>query len=192
MVTLGGCGSDDSSAPATSAAATAAPSPTALPDDVVWAGQVCVDRDNLKAAVGAFGRNLDYDISSDKSALEQIDRQLRIQVLAVGDAINRLGTTLQGVPVDFQEANDFVVKTTKAKDDTTEALAQTQEHLNAIVSADNILAGVAEAGKALASARAAFEAGTALVGEVQDGVASAGGQVQEAFDAAPQCQGDAA
>ena len=106
-------------------------------------------RDNLGAAVSALGRNLSYDVTSDRSALEQIDRQLRVQVLSVGNALQVLGTALQAVPVDFQAANDFVVSATKAKDDTSEAVDQASEHLDAMMSADNIVTGVAEAGKAL-------------------------------------------
>ena len=89
----------------------------------MWADGVCAARDNLNAAVSALGRNLSYDVTSDRSALEQIDRQLRVQVLSVGNALQLLGTELQGVPVDFQAANDFVVTATKAKDDTSEAAA---------------------------------------------------------------------
>ena len=125
------------------------------------------------------------------AALEQIDRQLRIQVLAVGDSLNRLGTALQGVPVDFQAANDFVVDATKAKDDTTEAIEATRTNLDALVNADSVVAGVAAAGAALVSAKAAFEAGSALVAVVSDGISTKGGELQAAFDAAPQCAGGA-
>ena len=154
----------------------------------MWADGVCEARDNLNAAVSALGRNLSYDVSSDRSALEQIDRQLRVQVLSVGNALQVLGTELQAVPVDFQEANDFVVSATKAKDDTSEAIAAAQQHLDAMLAADDILTGVAEAGKALVAGKAAFESGTALIGVVRDGVSSANEEVQAAFDAAPACQ----
>lgn len=184
---LSGCGSDDATSSA-SASATPSPSPTPTPAPVIWAGEVCVARDGVSAAVGALGRNLSYDVSSDRSALEQIDRQLRIQVLAVGDSLNRLGTALQGVPVDFQAANDFVVDATKAKDSTTEALEATRTNLDSLVNADSVVAGVAAAGAALVSAKAAFEAGSALVTVVSDGVSAKGGELQAAFDAAPQCQ----
>jgi hypothetical protein len=184
LAVLTGCGSDDAS----SAASSAAPSPTPTPAPIVWAEGVCAARDNLGAAVSALGRNLSYDVTSDRSALEQIDRQLRVQVLSVGNALQVLGTELQAVPVDFQAANDFVVSATKAKDDTSEAVATAQQHLDAMMSADNLLTGVAEAGKALVAGKAAFEAGTTLVGIVRDGVSDAGGELQAAFDAAPGCQ----
>ncbi len=187
VASLAACGSDSDSA-APSASASASPSATPTPAPVLWAGDVCVERDNLGAAVAALGRNLSYDISSDRSALEQIDRQLRIQVLAVGDAANGLVTTLQEVPVDFQQANDTVVAVTKAKDDAQEAVDEVTARLDAMVSADNVLTGAAEAGKALVAAKAAFEAGQALVSAVGDSVSSANEDVRAAFDAAPQCQ----
>jgi hypothetical protein len=184
---LASCGSDDTTS---SASPSASPSPTSTPTPapVIWAGEVCVARDNVGAAVSALGRNLSYDITSDRSALEQIDRQLRIQVLSVGDALSGLGTALQGVPADFQAANDFVVAATKAKDDTTEAIEETRANLDAMVNSENVVSGVASAGAALVSAKAAFEAGSALVQIVTDAVSTKGGELQAAFDAAPQCQ----
>lgn len=185
---LAACGSDEGAA-ASSPSASASPSAAPIPPSVVWAGDVCVARDNVGAAVAALGNNLSYDVSSDRSALDQIDRQLRIQLLVVGDSLANLGTALQGVPVDFQAANDFVVTTTKAKDDTAEALAALRQHLDAMVNADSIVTGVAQAGQAIVAAKAAFEAGSALVGVVTDGVSQRGGELQEAFDAAVPCQG---
>jgi len=184
---LGACGSDEDAAEGSSSVS-ASPSPTPTPAPVVWAGEVCVERDRLGAAVSSLGRNLSYDITSDRSALDQIDRQLRLQVLAVGDAANGLVAALQGVPVDFQAANDTVVEVTKAKDDAQEAVDEVTARLDAMVSADNVLAGVAEAGNALVAAKAAFEAGQALVGSVGDSLSSANEEMQAAFDAAPQCQ----
>jgi len=180
-----GCSSAEE---ADSASSSPSPTPTPTPSSVVWAGEVCLARDNLTAAVGALGRNLSYDVTSDRSALEQIDRQLRIQVLSVADAANRVGTALTGVPVDFVAANDLVVSVTKAKDDASEAVDATTASLDAMMSADSILTGVAEAGKALVAAKAAFAAGQALVTTVTDATSTATGELGEAFDAAPQCQ----
>lgn len=189
---LAGCSSGGEDA-ATGSAATSAPAPsptpTPTPAPVVWAGQVCVERQNVKAAVAALGRNLSYDVGSERSALDQIDRQVRLQVLAVGDALNGLGAAIADVPVDFVAANDFVVTATKAKDDTAQALDATRGHLDAMVNSSNVLTGVAEAGQALVAGKAAFEAGQALVGVVTDGASTTNAELQAAFDAAPQCQG---
>lgn len=184
VLLLAGCSSDESE----SAAASPSPTPTPTPSSVVWANGVCEARDGVNAAVGALGRNLSYDITSERSALEQIDRQLRIQVLALGESLNELGTALQAVPVDFQQANDLVAAATKAKTDTSEALGQARTHLDAMVNADNVVTGVAEAGQALVAGKAAFEAGSALVTVVSDATSTATGELSDAFAAAPACQ----
>lgn len=183
---LTGCGSAEEAGPASPS-----PTPTPTPSSVVWAGEVCVARDNLTAAVAALGRNLSYDVTSDRSALEQIDRQLRVQVLAVADAANRVSTALTGAPVDLVAANDLAVTVAKVKDDAAEALDAVTASLDAMLSADDVLTAVAEGGKALVAAKAAFEAGQVLVTTVTDATSAATGELQEAFDAAPQCQGTA-
>ena len=185
---LAGCSSDSSTSDA-SASAAASPTPTPTPAPVVWAGEVCVERDNLEASVGALGRNLSYDVTSDVSALDQIDRQLRIQVLAVADAADGLSTALQGVPVDFVAANDFVVSATKAKDDTSEAIAEVGARVDAAGSADNVLTAGAEIAQALVAVKAAFEAGSTLVSGVNEAASGANTELRAAFDAAPACQG---
>lgn len=188
LAVVAGCGSDD----ATSASSSpAAPSPTPTPAPVVWAEGVCAARDNLNAAVSALGRNLSYDVTSDRSALEQIDRQLRIQVLSVANAAGEVQTAVAAVPVDFQAANDLVVVVDKARTDTTEAVDQAKASLDAMVNAENIVTGVAEAGKALVAGKAAFVAGQALVSSVTDAASTANDEVRAAFDAAPGCQADA-
>ena len=155
---------------------------------MVWAGEVCVARDGLSTAVSALGRNLSYDVTSDRSALEQIDRQLRLQVVALGNAADNLATALQGVPVDFQAASDLVTTVAKAKTDMTESLAAAKSSLDQMVASDNLLTGAAEAAKALVAAKAAFEAGQAMVTALTDAASGANAELKEAFDAAPQCQ----
>jgi hypothetical protein len=188
VAVLAGCGSDDASSATSSPAA---PSPTPTPAPVVWAEGVCAARDNLNAAVSALGRNLSYDVTSDRSALEQIDRQLRIQALSVANAAGEVQTAVAAVPVDFQAANDLVVVVTKARTDTTEAVDQVKASLDAMVNSDNVVTGVAEAGRALAAGKAAFMAGQVLVSSVTDAASSANDEVRAAFDAAPGCQADA-
>ena len=188
LAVLAGCSSDDASSAPSSPAA---PSPTPTPAPVVWAEGVCAARDNLNAAVSALGRNLSYDVTSDRSALEQIDRQLRIQVLSVANAAGEVQTAVAAVPVDFQAANDLVVVVDKARTDTTEAVDQVKASLDAMVNAENIVTGVAEAGKALVAGKAAFVAGQALVSSVTDAASTANDEVRAAFDAAPGCQADA-
>lgn len=184
---LAGCSSSDDAGGATPTSASPSPSPT--PSSVLWANDVCVARDGVGTALSALGHNLSYDVTSDRSALEQIDRQLRLQVIALGNAADNLASALTAVPVDFQAANDLVATVTKARTDLGEAVTATQENLDAMLSADSIVNGVAAAGRALVSAKAAFAAGQAIVGAVTDAVGGANTELRAAFDAAPACEG---
>jgi hypothetical protein len=62
-------------------------------------------------------------------------------------------------------------------------------HLDAATSAGNVVGAVAEVGQAIVAAKAAFTAGQAFVSAIGDATSTATGQLKEAFDAAPQCQG---
>jgi len=189
-VPVSGCSSDQAtSEPSPALSASPTPTPTPTPAPVVWAGEVCVARDNLSSSIGALGRNLSYDVSAGASAVEQIDRQLRIQVLAVADAAEGLSAALKGVPVDFVAANDFVVSATKAKEDTAGAIDEVKARLDAARSADNFLAAAAEIAQAFVAAKAGFEAGSELVSVVTDAASGANAELRAAFDAAPACGG---
>jgi hypothetical protein len=153
----------------------------------VWAGDVCVAFDDVKKAVGALGRNLSYDVSADRSALEQIDRQLRLQVLSLADSTDRLQATLREVPVDFVAANDMVTTLSKSSTDTKDAVAAVTTHLDAAVNSGSVVTSVAEIGQALVAGKAAFEAGQAFATGIGDATSTASGELKAAFDAAPQC-----
>jgi hypothetical protein len=185
VILLAGCGS---SGDATGTSASATPTPTPTPSSIVWAGDVCLAFDDVKKAVGALGHNLSYDVTADKSALEQIDRQLRLQVLSLGDSADRLQATLREVPVDFAAANDMVVTLTKSSGDTKDAVGQVTAHLDAAVNADSIVTAVGEAGQAIVAGKAAYEAGKAFVQGITDATSTASGELKDAFDAAPACR----
>jgi hypothetical protein len=156
---------------------------------VVWAGQVCTDRDAIGAAVGAFGRNLSYDVTADRSALDQIQRQLTIQVLAVGEAIDGLLATLAAVPVDLPSARDTANTLTTSGQDAREAAQAVSDRLSAAASAASILDAVREVGAALVAAKAAYEAGSVFVETLGSTISGATGDLRTAFDTAPECQG---
>ncbi len=184
---LAGCSSaEPASGPSTTSAS---PSPSPTPSSVVWANDVCVARDGLGTAVSALGRNLSYDVTSNRSALEQIDRQLRLQVLAVGHNADLLATALKAVPVDFVAANDLVTTVTRSRSDLQESVDAATTHLDAMMASDNVLTGAAEAAQALVAARAAFAAGQTMVGAMTDAASGTNADLRAAFDAAPACQG---
>jgi methyl-accepting chemotaxis protein len=183
-VSLAGCSSSNDAG----ASATPSPTPTPTPASVVWAGDVCVAFADVKLAVGALGHNLSYDVTKDASALDQINKQIRLQVLSIADSAEGLQSTLQEVPVDFVEANAMVESITKAGGDTKEAVNAVTVHLDAAQQAGNVVTGAAEIAQAVVAAKAAFEAGQALVGVIGDATSQASGKLKESFDAAPQCQ----
>lgn len=180
-------GSSDSSA-AASASASPTPTPTPTPAGVIWAGQVCTERDNVSAAVSAFGRNLSYDVTADRSALEQIQRQLTIQVLAVGDAVDGLLSVLTAVPVDLASANDAVNTLTRSGQDARGAAQAVGDRLAAAAAADSVLSAAAEVAAALVAAKAAYEAGSVFVETLGTTISGATGDLRTAFDSAPECQ----
>lgn len=188
MVLAAGCSSSGDSS--SSAAASPSPSMSATgssADAVAWAGEVCTQMDRVKTSVGALGGNLSYDMTADRSTLEQIQRQLTLQVLALGDAASALQSSLSKVPVDFVAANDMIVALQKTGADTKDAANQVGEHLKAATEAGNVLAAAAEVGQAFVAAKAAFEAGQAFVSEIGSATSTANTELRAAFDAAPQC-----
>ena len=189
VIVLGGllaaCGS---STDASSASAPPTASPTPTPASVVWAGRVCSDMDRVKASVGSLGQNLSYDVTSDRSALDQIQRQLTGQALAVGDAADRLLTTLGGVPVDFAAAAEMAATLTKSGQDTRTAASTVSARLQAAASAGDVLTAAAEVGQAIIAAKAAYEAGQAFVAAIGTATSTASGELGEAFALAPQCR----
>jgi hypothetical protein len=172
-----------------SAEASPTPTPTPTPASVVWAGSVCAAGDNVKTAVGALGHNLSYDVTSDRSAIEQIDRQLRFQVLSVADATDRLVTATRAVPVDFGAATELANTLAKSGTDTKAAVAEVTARLDAALAADSFVAGAAQAASAVVAAKAAFASGQAFVAAIGAATSTTNAELRTAFDAAPQCQG---
>ncbi len=170
-------------------ASTLPPPPTLEELQVEWAGDVCVARDRLTERVTSLGQNLEFDLGLDASLLDQLDRQLRLQVLGVASAANDLGTVLVTVPVDPVDANDWLVSFTAAQEELQGAVDTTTGHLDAMTSADGLADGLTEGLAAVSAGVEAFEAGKALLATAQDTYEQAQEEFAPAFAAAPQCQG---
>lgn len=178
---LAGCGSSGT------AVETSTPSPTPTPASVVWAGDVCVAFGGVTTSVAALGHNLTIQTSTDRTVLQQIDRQLRIQVLAIADSTDKLLKSLRAVPVDFTAANDMVVNISGHATSTKSAIGEVTGHLDAAGSAGNIVGAAGEVAQAIAAGKTAFDEGQALVAAISDETSRMKGDLKEAFDAAPQC-----
>ncbi len=192
---LAGCSSDGaSSASAESPAATQAPSPTSSrlsleEQQVLWAGDVCVARDRLTDRVSELGRGLEFDRALDASLLDQLDRQLRWQVLAVASAANDLASILVTAPVDPVQANDWVVDLSEGQQALQGAIDRTTGHLDALGAADGLVDGLVEGGAAIEAASDALVAGQELVATAQQAFEEAQRELAPAFAAAPECAG---
>lgn len=190
---LAGCSSEDGGSGSSEASAsTSAPSPTPTrpsleEQQVTWAGEVCVTRDRLAARVADLGQGLEFDRNLDASLLDQLDRQLRWQVLAVASAANDLGTVLVTAPVDPVQANDWVVEFTERQEALQGAIDRTTGHLDALGTADGLVDGLVEGGAAIGAATDALVAGQELVSTAQRASEEAQREFAPAFAAAPEC-----
>lgn len=200
LFTVAACSSDDEVSGAEGSASAGSPSapaesspaaPSLEEQQIEWAGRVCISRDRLTEQVTSLGQNLEFDLGLDASVLDQLDRQLRLQVLRVGSAANDLGTVLVTAPVDPADANDWLLSFTEAQEDLQSAVDTTTGHLDAMTSADGLADGLSEGLAAVSAGVAAFEAGKALVSTAQDTYEQAREEFAPAFAAAPQCQSDA-
>ena len=200
LFTVAACSSDDEVSGAEGSASAGSPSapaesspaaPSLEEQQIEWAGRVCISRDRLTEQVTSLGQNLEFDLGLDASVLDQLDRQLRLQVLRVGSAASDLGTVLVTAPVDPADANDWLLSFTEAQEDLQSAVDTTTGHLDAMTSADGLADGLSEGLAAVTAGVAAFEAGKALVSTAQDTYEQAREEFAPAFAAAPQCQRDA-
>jgi hypothetical protein len=188
-----GCSSDPQGAQVSEASTTSeAPDPTPTrpsleEQQVIWAGEVCVSRDRLVDRVADLGQGLEFDRALDASLLDQLDRQLRWQVLGVASAANDLGTVLVTAPVDPIEANDWVVEFTERQGDLQEAIDRTTGHLDALGAAEGLMDGLVEGGAAVGAASDALLAGQQLVTAAQRASEAAQEEFAPAFAAAPEC-----
>lgn len=190
---LAGCSSDDT---ATSTGGSSTPPltqpteptrPSLEEQQITWAGEVCVARDRLAGRVGDLGQGLDFDRTLDASLLDQLDRQLRWQVLAVASAANDLGTVLVTAPVDPLEVNDWVVDVTAQQEALQEAIDRTTGHLDALSTSDGVVDGLVAGGAAIGAATEALAAGQELVSTAQRASEEAQRTFSPAFAAAPEC-----
>jgi len=200
LFTVAACSSDDEVSGAEGSASAGSPSapaesspaaPSLEEQQIEWAGRVCISRDRLTEQVTSLGLHLEFDLGLDASVLDQLDRQLRLQVLRVGSAASDLGTVLVTAPVDPADANDWLLSFTEAQEDLQSAVDTTTGHLDAMTSADGLADGLSEGLAAVTAGVAAFEAGKALVSTAQDTYEQAREEFAPAFAAAPQCQSDA-
>ncbi len=153
-----------------------------------WADEFCRSRQALGEAVSGLGSNLDWEFGTDTSVLDQLDKQIRWQVLAIGSAASDLGMLLTKAPVDPTTANDWLVGITEPAQQAQASVDEVTTNLDAMLSADGLLDGIGKAGQVITSGAQAVTAGQELLTAVQETSDAAQAEFAPAFAAAPSCQ----
>ena len=153
-----------------------------------WADEFCRSRQALGDAVSGLGSNLDWEFGTDMSVLDQLDQQIRWQVLAIGSAASDLGMLLTKAPVDPAKANDWLVGITEPAQQAQASVDEVTTRLDEMLNADGFLDGIGKAGEVITSGAQAVSAGQELLTAVQETSDAAQAEFAPAFAAAPSCQ----
>ena len=164
------------------------PTPTPTPEVVLWAGDVCVARDQLLATIGDLAMSLEYDPQSPESVGEQFQTQVEAHMDEIDAASSRLGTALGGVPLDYVEAAAALTAIQEKVDRLTAAKDTTMGHVTAAQGAGDPVSAGLEWLKAAASAKETYDAGTETLGALQQASGAVDGDVSDAFATAPECR----
>ena len=171
----------------TSAAATVAPSPSPGVELAKWAGRVCVARDGVGATLVDLGKDLTYDPNSGISAADQFQVQLDAHLGEINAAMEKLGTALGGVPVDYVDASKIVTQVQASGETLMKARDETAVHIDAARNSQDPLSLAAALVQAGISAKSTFDAGKEFVKVLDEATSSTRGDLGKAFEAAPQC-----
>ena len=170
-----------------SAAATVAPSPSPGVELAKWAGRVCVARDGVGATLVDLGKDLTYDPNSGISVADQFQVQLDAHLGEINAAMEKLGTALGGVPVDYVDASKIVTQVQASGETLMKARDEAAVHIDAARNSEDPLSLAAALVQAGISAKSTFDAGKEFVKVLDDATSSTRGDLGKAFEAAPQC-----
>ena len=194
-ISSAGCSGDDPAsgdmstfAPPTTSSAPPTPTPTPTPDVVLWAGDVCVARDELFATVGELALSLEYDPQSPDSVGEQFQAQAESHMDEIDAASSKLGTALGGVPLDYIEAAAALTAIQANLDVLTASKDKTMGHVSAAQGAGDPVSAGLEWLKAAVAAKETFDAGTETLTALNEASGAIDGDVSDAFATAPECQ----
>ena len=170
-----------------SAVATVAPSPSPGVELAKWAGRVCVARDGVGATLVDLGKDLTYDPNSGISVADQFQVQLDAHLGEINAAMEKLGTALGGVPIDYVDASKIVTQVQASGETLMKARDETAVHIDAARNSQDPLSLAAALVQAGISAKSTFDAGKEFVKVLDDATSSTRGDLGKAFEAAPQC-----
>ena len=170
-----------------SAVATVAPSPSPGVELAKWAGRVCVARDGVGATLVDLGKDLTYDPNSGISVADQFQVQLDAHLGEINAAMEKLGTALGGVPIDYVDASKIVTQVQASGETLMKARDETAVHIDAARNSQDPLSLAAALVQAGISAKSTFDAGKEFIKVLDDATSSTRGDLGKAFEAAPQC-----
>ena len=170
-----------------SAVATVAPSPSPGVELAKWAGRVCVARDGVGATLVDLGKDLTYDPNSGISVADQFQVQLDAHLGEINAAMEKLGTALGGVPIDYVDASKIVTQVQASGETLMKARDEAAVHIDAARNSEDPLSLAAALVQAGISAKSTFDAGKEFVKVLDDATSSTRGDLGKAFEAAPQC-----
>ena len=170
-----------------SAVATVAPSPSPGVELAKWAGRVCVAREGVGATLVDLGKDLTYDPNSGISVADQFQVQLDAHLGEINAAMEKLGTALGGVPIDYVDASKIVTQVQASGETLMKARDEAAVHIDAARNSEDPLSLAAALVQAGISAKSTFDAGKEFVKVLDDATSSTRGDLGKAFEAAPQC-----
>jgi len=170
-----------------SAAATVAPSPSPGVELAKWAGRVCVARDGVGATLVDLGKDLTYDPNSGISVADQFQIQLDAHLGDINAAMEKLGTALGGVPVDYVDASKIVTQVQASGETLMKARDETAVQIDAARNSQDPLSLAAALVQAGISAKSTFDAGKEFIKVLDEATSSTRGDLGKAFEAASQC-----
>lgn len=175
--------------PTPSSSAVPTPTPTPTPEIILWASDVCAARDGLISSVVEVAGSLEYDPEDPSSLGEQFQAQIPGQLDGVDAAADELGAALGGIPLDYVDVAVALPLLQERLSALDVAKDEALGHVDAARGAGNPIGAGVEWLQAAASAKATYDAALLVKESMDELVASADGDIRDAFATAPGCSG---
>lgn len=170
-----------------SSSAPPSPTPTPTPEIIVWASDVCAARDGLITSAVDVAGSLEYDPDDPASIGEQFQQQIPGQLDGVDAAARELGAALGGIPLDYVDAAVAIPVLQERLTSLGSAKDEALGHVDAARGAGNPVAAGVEWLRAAGAAKATYDAAILVKDSLDELMASADGDIREAFATAPGC-----
>lgn len=185
---LAACSSGDPNPQgAQSSAAVPSPSAPAIDPVVAWADGVCGAAFGVRDNVQAISEDLAFNPMEAATAGDQIRANLESRSVAIGLAVEDLGTQIGKVPVDVPEALALATTFEAQYAALQLSIDEARTSIEATTSAQDVITFGLNAAASIASIRAAAEASGTLAKALSDAMQGKQDAASEAFAASPVC-----